>query len=477
MSVATEITRLQTAKANLKTSIEAKGVTVSSSALLDAYPALVDAIPTGGGTVEEKDVNFYDYDGTLVASYDASEVAGLTDLPNGPDHSTDEVPLTFDEWNWTLAEIKSYVTSYPGYMVNVGANYHTTDGKIHLFFQITGDYNENAVEFTINDTGTVDWGDDSAVESITSGTAVTHIYEDAGIYHCIITSTAKDLICGHNFDSKASYTSKVIRAYLPITMTSAQGYTVQFTKCVNLKHISIPKTLTMDSSSNFKCCRSLQCFVIPRGSFLTQGCFQDCTGLKYALLPGDNVSVTTDVFNNCFSLYRITTASSANSAYFGSTAFSFCYSLQKVVIPNGCTQIYSGVFTNCYSLEEIILPNTITTNLPSSEFYNCYCLKKVVLPSSITELAVSLFENCFSLQEITIPSGVTNIKANAFKNNYSLSTIILEPTSPPTLNATFNTNYLKKIYVPYSADHSILTTYQNASNWSDYASIMEELPE
>lgn len=47
MSVATEITRLQTAKANLKTSIEAKGVTVSSSALLDAYPALVDAIPTG----------------------------------------------------------------------------------------------------------------------------------------------------------------------------------------------------------------------------------------------------------------------------------------------------------------------------------------------------------------------------------------------------------------------------------------------
>lgn len=50
MSIATEITRLQGAKADLKTAIEGKGVTVSSSAKLDAYPALVDAISGGGGS-------------------------------------------------------------------------------------------------------------------------------------------------------------------------------------------------------------------------------------------------------------------------------------------------------------------------------------------------------------------------------------------------------------------------------------------
>ena len=49
MSIASEISRLQTAKANLKTSIEGKGVTVPSSTTLDGYPALVDDIPTGGG--------------------------------------------------------------------------------------------------------------------------------------------------------------------------------------------------------------------------------------------------------------------------------------------------------------------------------------------------------------------------------------------------------------------------------------------
>lgn len=49
MSVATEITRLQGAKADLKTSIEAKGVTVPSATLISGYAALVDQIETGGG--------------------------------------------------------------------------------------------------------------------------------------------------------------------------------------------------------------------------------------------------------------------------------------------------------------------------------------------------------------------------------------------------------------------------------------------
>ena len=49
MSVTSEITRLQKAKASLKTAIEGKGVTVSADAKLDAYPALVESIQQGGG--------------------------------------------------------------------------------------------------------------------------------------------------------------------------------------------------------------------------------------------------------------------------------------------------------------------------------------------------------------------------------------------------------------------------------------------
>lgn len=49
MSIATEISRLQSAKAAIKTAIEGKGVTVPSATLLDGYAALITSIPTGGG--------------------------------------------------------------------------------------------------------------------------------------------------------------------------------------------------------------------------------------------------------------------------------------------------------------------------------------------------------------------------------------------------------------------------------------------
>lgn len=47
MSIASEISRIQTAKADIKSAIEGKGVPVSSSAKLDDYAALISAISTG----------------------------------------------------------------------------------------------------------------------------------------------------------------------------------------------------------------------------------------------------------------------------------------------------------------------------------------------------------------------------------------------------------------------------------------------
>lgn len=59
MSIATEIARLQNAKASIKSSIENKGVTVSPSATLDDYSALIDAISSGGGSGLEYETGTY----------------------------------------------------------------------------------------------------------------------------------------------------------------------------------------------------------------------------------------------------------------------------------------------------------------------------------------------------------------------------------------------------------------------------------
>ena len=53
MSIASELTRIQTAKADIKTAIEAKGVTVPSSATIDTYDDYITSIPSGGGGSDE----------------------------------------------------------------------------------------------------------------------------------------------------------------------------------------------------------------------------------------------------------------------------------------------------------------------------------------------------------------------------------------------------------------------------------------
>lgn len=52
MSVSSEISRLETAKANLKTAINNKGVSVSETATLDTYAAAVNSIATTGSDIK-----------------------------------------------------------------------------------------------------------------------------------------------------------------------------------------------------------------------------------------------------------------------------------------------------------------------------------------------------------------------------------------------------------------------------------------
>lgn len=77
MSIATDITRIQNAKAAIKTAIENKGVTVPESTKIDGYSALIDEIETGGGggggslktlldATKSAYYLFYQYDGTSV---------------------------------------------------------------------------------------------------------------------------------------------------------------------------------------------------------------------------------------------------------------------------------------------------------------------------------------------------------------------------------------------------------------------------
>ena len=105
---------------------------------VDEMPTRIAAIPTGGGSVEKKDVNFYDWEGTLLFGYSVEEVQAMTSLP-APDtspnyQSVDHDLLVFQEWNWSLANIKTWVQNHSDQSLGVGAIYTTTDLQNHNYW-------------------------------------------------------------------------------------------------------------------------------------------------------------------------------------------------------------------------------------------------------------------------------------------------------------------------------------------------------
>lgn len=72
MSISTEITRLENAKAAIKTTIEGKGVTVPDTTLLDGMAALIDSIQSGGGLPSE--ISQIEY-GTFTPTEDKTSAA------------------------------------------------------------------------------------------------------------------------------------------------------------------------------------------------------------------------------------------------------------------------------------------------------------------------------------------------------------------------------------------------------------------
>ena len=101
MSIATEITRLQTAKANLKTQIEAKGVSVPSTATIDTYATYVQEIPQGGGSGETKD--YFKITNRTATAGTITFTAPSTSTPI-------KLKASSDGTNWTTYEMSATTT-------------------------------------------------------------------------------------------------------------------------------------------------------------------------------------------------------------------------------------------------------------------------------------------------------------------------------------------------------------------------------
>ena len=272
--------------------IRAKAGTTDMLAWPDGFKSAVEGIQTGGGggTTSDaamKDVNFYDYDGTLVASYTLAEAQALTAFPNGPTHDG----LTFQGWNWSLEKIHSLTRP-----MNVGAMYITDDGATRLHIRIAA-VGRMTVPLYIGQTVangvSIDWGDGSTAETLagTGNVNTSHTYAEQGDY--VISLMPQDgcklslgygsssyCVMGSTGSNGKVYCNMLQEVYIGDRVTSIGVYA--FSNCSSLANITIPDGVTSISGYAFQSCYSLANITIPDGvTIIDRNSFNNCYGMRY----------------------------------------------------------------------------------------------------------------------------------------------------------------------------------------------------
>jgi PKD repeat protein len=454
MSIQTSLTSLKQAKTDIYNKILEKGGTTHPDSGFSAFADQIETIPTGFPSASPKEVNFYDYDGKLLYSYTLAEAQSLAALPAAPDHSSDTIPLTFQGWNYTLAQINALTQA-----ADVGAMYIPSDGKSHLVITL---YNtaRNVVPLywsqTVANGVTIDWGDGSTTETFAGAgnKNTTHTYAAAGTYEITLDVTSGNL----GFGAETS-------EYSVMGETSGIGMVY----CNMLQSVGIGSSVTSISDYAFQFCCSLASITIPEGvTSISDYAFQFCCSLASITIPSSVTSIGDSAFRACYSLASITIPSGVTSI--GIFAFAGCSSLASVTIPSGVTSIGISAFRECYSLASITIPSRVTS-ISDEAFIFCSSLASVTIPSGVTSIGSYAFYACYSLASVTIPSGVTSIGDEVFNGCTGVGAYHVLPTTPPTLsdaNAFSDIPSDCIIYVPAAS----LAAYQAATNWSTYTSSM-----
>ena len=310
------------------------------------------------------DVNFRDYDGTILYSYSKDEFLALTELPPLPTKKG----LICQEWNWTYDEAMEYVAEYG--ILEVGATYITDDGATRLYMQIDDeDYMTIPLYFrqrASHGVG-VDWGDGSPIETFELSNGIinaTHTYSQKGDYIIklqYISGVKYALSPGQSYYTIfGDYRNSGVRRISQYLRKVECGYRLEglmytcFQFCGRLESVSIAHqdrlnvgTFLIDSGAFST--TAVRCIVFPR----------DMSVFK-TYIAGDSTNMNLTSYVLPADLPQITT----------NNAIGDILQLTRFVIPSSQTKIMGQTFRYDYSLSRLIIPKTIQT-IGSKAFFEC----------------------------------------------------------------------------------------------------------
>lgn len=312
-------------------------------------------------SLRESDVNFRDFDGTLLYSYTKEEFLSLSSMPSLPS----QLDMICQDWNWSYADACSYVEEYG--VLEIGAIYITDDGSTRIVINIpTKDYLLVYLQVYLSSSSGVDmsinWGDGVVQRITTSGNqTIQHSYSTIGRYKItMLPSDSTKLymgggntsysIVGTNQSAPSRLGHIVEEIYIGKNVPYVWGYSFQYLN--RLFKISIPNGITR----------------IDKYAFLR------CFNLRYLSLPSSCTSINESAFNLCSAFTAVSIPNSCTSM--ARSAFASCTALRAITLPPQLTALSYALFSDVKGLQTVVVPKTVTTVYDSS-LYNCTYLFKV----------------------------------------------------------------------------------------------------
>lgn len=145
--------------------------------------------------------------------------------------------------------------------------------------------------------------------------------------------------------------------------------------------------------------------------------FEDCINLKKISLPKSLYTLCDETFLGCESLESVELSEVVN---IGASAFAHCTSLKSIVIPESVEfGIDDSAFLNCTSLQKVTVNGNIQ-QIGSAVFMNCENLKSVNIPKSVGYIGADAFEFCEKLTIKCYENSYAHEYAKTNGINYSL---------------------------------------------------------
>lgn len=472
--------------------------------------------------VVERDINFYDYEGTLLYSYDVSEIKNLKELPPLPYHEG----LICQGWNWDYEDV--IALDYP---MNIGAMYITDDGKtrIHICIE-TMEYSTIPIHLyqSVSNGISIDWGDGSPIETLEgiNGVSGSHKYSQVGEYVVTLEPLEEcDMGLGRNgsegvFGNQSTSSTSTVwknciarKAFIGKNYTYYNVYGFGYSAMLEeitcpsywtkmpctfstsqLKFLTIPKYVKEFSNYSFYAMYySKGTISIPNGVLTIPGnCFAGGYELKSLTLPDSVTSIQGLNDLRCLTKFRIP----KNTIIIGQNCFNGCSQIKEINFPKSLKVIKSGALQgvrasiidipNVQELSnsafrgnvaiKMILPKKVEVNIMGQYFMSGGRLRKVVLPENLATIDSYAMSSQYYLYELYLPSTLQSIGVQAFANNWSCK--FYDFTACNQVPVLSNTNAFQalrtdcEIRVP----EDLYDEWVAATNWATYADYIKAYP-